>query len=107
MWQSRIHGQNHDGNHGRQPYTEGQPRGVCPYEGQIMRYDPEEHHRQSVRLKGYDYNQAGAYFVTIVTQSYHCVFGEIINGTMRLNDAGQMSQTVWDELPVFLFVRRY
>ena len=66
-----------------------------------MRYDPKEHHRRSVRLKGYDYNQAGAYFVTIVTQNHHCIFGEIINGIMRLNNAGQMSQIVWDELPVF------
>jgi len=33
-----------------------------------MRYDPEIHHRRSIRLKGYDYSREGAYFVTICTQ---------------------------------------
>lgn len=28
-------------------------------------YDPDIHHRRSIRLRGYDYTQAGAYFVTI------------------------------------------
>jgi len=29
--------------------------------------EPQRHHRRSIRLKGYDYAQAGAYFATIVT----------------------------------------
>jgi REP element-mobilizing transposase RayT len=33
-----------------------------------MSYDPQKHNRRSMRLKGYDYTQAGAYFVTICTQ---------------------------------------
>lgn len=33
----------------------------------MTRYDPDKHRRRSIRLKGYDYTQAGAYFVTIVT----------------------------------------
>jgi len=44
-----------------------------------MRYDPERHHRRSIRLKGYDYAQAGAYFVTIVTHERACLFGEVVN----------------------------
>jgi hypothetical protein len=32
---------------------------------ETMGYDPEKHHRRSIRLKGYDYSQPGAYFVTI------------------------------------------
>jgi len=63
-----------------------------------MRYDPEKHHRRSIRLSGYDYSQAGAYFVTICTQNRQCLFGEIVDGEMRLNDAGQMVQSVWAEL---------
>ena len=63
-----------------------------------MRYDPEKHHRRSIRLSGYDYSQAGAYFVTICTQNRQCLFGEIVDGEMRLNDAGQMVQLVWSEL---------
>ncbi|GBC84584.1 hypothetical protein HRbin11_01015 [bacterium HR11] len=64
-----------------------------------MPYDPEKHHRRSIRLKGYDYTQPGAYFVTIVTQNRVCLFGEVVDGTMRLNDAGRMVQAVWNDLP--------
>lgn len=55
--------------------------------------------RRSIRLQGYDYSQAGAYFVTICTQNRACLFGDIVDGEMRLNDAGRMVQTVWDEIP--------
>ena len=43
-----------------------------------MTYDPNIHHRRSIRLKGYDYSQAGAYFITICTQKRICRFGEIV-----------------------------
>jgi len=33
-------------------------------------------HRRSIRLKGYDYSQEGAYFVTICTQNRECIFEE-------------------------------
>ena len=56
-------------------------------------------HRRSIRLKGYDYSRAGAYFVTICTQDRRCLFGEITAKIMRLNDPGRMIQTVWYELP--------
>lgn len=55
--------------------------------------------RRSIRLRGYDYSQAGAYFMTICTQNRECLFGEIVDGEMRLNAAGEMVQTVWDEIP--------
>ncbi len=63
-----------------------------------MPYDPFKHHRRSIRLKGYDYSQAGAYFVTICTQNRECLFGEIVQGEMCLNDAGKMIIRWWDEL---------
>ena len=63
-----------------------------------MSYDPERHHRRSIRLKGYDYSQIGAYFVTICAQGRQCLFGEIVNGIMRLNDAGRMVERWWLEL---------
>ena len=53
-------------------------------------YDPNIHHRRSIRLKGYDYASAGLYFVTICTQNRECLFGEIENDEMVLNDAGRM-----------------
>ena len=63
-----------------------------------MTYNPAIHHRRSIRLKGYDYAQCGAYFVTIVTQGRECLFGRVINGDMQLNDAGQMITRWWAEL---------
>ena len=62
-------------------------------------YDPDQHQRRSIRLRAYDYASAGAYFVTICTQGHVARFGEIIDGEMRLNDAGRMVQTVWESIP--------
>ncbi len=59
------------------------------------KFDPKLHHRRSVRLQGYDYSQAGAYFVTIVTHQRECLFGEIAGGNMRLNEAGKIVQWEW------------
>ena len=64
-----------------------------------LKYDPERHSRHSIRLAGYDYAHPGAYFVTICTKNRECLFGEIVEGIMRVNDAGQMIQSLWDELP--------
>jgi REP element-mobilizing transposase RayT len=64
-------------------------------------YDPVKHHRRSIRLKGYDYAQAGVYFVTICTQDRACLFGDVVDGEMRLGDAGRMIRSVWDEMPTF------
>ena len=64
-----------------------------------MRFDPDKHHRRSIRLRGYDYTRAGAYFVTICTQNRECLFGDIEEGEIRLNDTGHMVQSVWNELP--------
>jgi REP element-mobilizing transposase RayT len=62
-------------------------------------FDPDKHHRRSIRIKGYDYSRAGAYFVTICTHGRECLFGEIMDGEMRLNDAGQAAQAEWVRLP--------
>ncbi|HLE53072.1 MAG TPA: hypothetical protein VI755_13485 [Anaerolineales bacterium] len=54
---------------------------------------------QIVRLKGYDYSQPGGYFVTIVAQNRECLFGEIVEGEMRLSRAGRIVQHAWMDLP--------
>ncbi|TAK32134.1 MAG: hypothetical protein EPO21_16035 [Chloroflexota bacterium] len=64
-----------------------------------MRYDPAVHHRRSIRLKGYDYAQAGAYFVTICALDRQCVFGEIADGEMRLNKVGEITRPELLKLP--------
>jgi len=63
-----------------------------------VKFDPQTHHRHSIRLQGYDYTQAGAYFVTIVTWHRECLFGEIIKGRMRLNEVGQIVAWEWSNL---------
>lgn len=64
-----------------------------------MKYNPDYHHRQSIRLKGYDYRQAGAYYVTICCYQKICFLGEIINGIMKPNFAGETAAAVWYNLP--------
>ena len=61
-------------------------------------FNPRIHHRRSIRLKGYDYRSAGAYFVTICAQNHKCLFGTIINGVMQLNEAGEMICRWYNEL---------
>lgn len=60
-----------------------------------MKHDPDKHHRRSIRLKGYDYSQSGAYFVTICTQDRECMFGDIIDGGMRVNEHGHIAGESW------------
>lgn len=64
-----------------------------------MTYDPERHHRRSIRLRGYDYAQPGAYFVTICVQDRLCLFGDIVDGEMRSNAAGLTIDRWWHALP--------
>ena len=56
-------------------------------------------HRRSIRLRDYDYSTTGAYFVTICTHERGCLFGEVVEGQMRLNEAGGMVESVWNLLP--------
>ncbi len=58
------------------------------------RYDPNRHHRRSIRLPGYDYTQPGAYFVTICTHERAHLFGHVVDGDMVLNAFGKI---VWEE----------
>ena len=60
-----------------------------------MKYNPEIHHRRSIRLKGYDYTQPGAYFVTICSHQRDEIFGEIINGEMKLSALGETVHEEW------------
>ena len=65
-----------------------------------MAYNPNIHHRRSIRLKGYDYSQAGAYFITICCKDRKCRFGKIVVGAsvMELNECGQIAYDEWLKL---------
>lgn len=58
--------------------------------------------RKRTRLAGFDYSQDGAYFITIVTQGRACLFGNVIEGEMRLNAAEEMVAQVCRELSGFI-----
>ncbi len=64
-----------------------------------FRFDPQKHHRKSIRLKEYDYSQAGAYYVTIVTYQRDCLFGDVINKEMVLNGFGKIADECWCAIP--------
>lgn len=54
--------------------------------------------RKLTRLAGYDYSQNGAYFVTICTHNRETLFGEIVDGEMQLNYAGEIVLACWNDL---------
>ncbi len=64
-----------------------------------MAYNPEIHHRRSIRLKEYDYASPGAYFVTFCTEGRVCVLGEVEAGEMRLSSWGEIAQAWLYEIP--------
>ena len=63
-----------------------------------MPYNPTLHHRRSIRLKGYDYSQAGMYFITMCVQKHICLFGKIVDNEMILNENGQIAYNEWTKL---------
>ncbi len=65
-----------------------------------MKFDPQKHHRRSIRLKGFDYASEGVYFVTIVTQGRECLFGEIVEKEMYLSNYGEIVQKWWQEISI-------
>lgn len=63
-----------------------------------MKFDPKLHHRQSTRLKEYDYSQNGMYFITICAQDKKCLFGEVLNEEMVLSCVGKMIESEFGNL---------
>jgi REP-associated tyrosine transposase len=83
------------------------PKGCAP-----MPYAPGRDHRRSIRLRGYDYAQPGAYFVTICTQGRQrlfddpalCVIAEeqwraLDHAGARGDRAGRVSVDTWVVMP--------
>ena len=65
----------------------------------MKKYNPNIHHRRSIRLKGYDYSKPGLYFITICVKNRVCLYGDVIDGKMKLNHAGNMVENHWLLLP--------
>lgn len=64
-----------------------------------MIFNPDIHHRRSIRLNGYDYSEAGAYFVTIGTWNRECLFGSIANSNMELSSIGRIVEQEGHDIP--------
>lgn len=64
-----------------------------------MPFNPQYHHRTSIRRPGYDYHQPGWYFVTICTKDKEHYFGEIVDGRMRLSPVGCIVRQCWCDIP--------
>ena len=58
-----------------------------------------KHHRRSIRLPQHDYSTAGGYFITMCTRNRDCLFGNVVDGQMILNQYGQIVNDVWNNLP--------
>ncbi len=65
-----------------------------------MKYNPDLHSRRSIRLRSYNYANTGGYFVTICCRDRKCLFGEIVNEKMILNEYGKIANNTWNELPL-------
>lgn len=68
--------------------------------GKAMPYDPEKHHRRTIRLPEFDYRQVGAYFITVCVYQRDMLFGEIIDDEMILNEYGHIVLDEWMETAI-------
>jgi putative transposase len=56
---------------------------------------PPANRRRTIRVQGYNYSQAGAYFITICTRDRECLLGKVVNETVQLNETGRLVESVW------------
>jgi len=64
-----------------------------------MGFNPDCHHRRTVRLHGYDYSSSGHYHVVVCTYLKQYQFGAVINRRMQLNDLGEIACNCWQQIP--------
>ncbi len=78
----------------------GVPEGTPWYaHTNLMPYDPNKHHRRSIRVKGYDYSKPGWYYVTVCTNDRKFLFGEVVREQMRTSKLGDIAGECWNEIP--------
>lgn len=59
-----------------------------------MPFQPDIHHRRSIRMKSADYTTPGAYYVTICTKDRRQLLGYIAEGACVLSQAGEIVRSV-------------
>jgi putative transposase len=55
----------------------------------------KERHRQSTRLREFDYSQAGAYLITLVTHKRECFLGEVVGDRIVLSTYRKIAFAEW------------
>lgn len=65
----------------------------------VVTFDPDKHRRRTVRLKGYDYSQPGACFVTVCSYRKAAILGEIQEGSVLLSKMGRVALDWWKRIP--------
>jgi putative transposase len=65
----------------------------------MIKKNPEQSGRRSIRLKGYNYSQVGGYYVTIVTRGREWVLGEVSGGEIHISPLGQIVDECWRSIP--------
>ena len=65
----------------------------------MTHYNPYIHQRRSIRLKNYDYSQAGAYFLTICVNHRECLFGAVEDNDMQFTEIGNIVVRCWQQIP--------
>lgn len=64
-----------------------------------MKYNPQKHHRRSIRLQNYDYTRPGAYFITMCTPyKWDYLFGDVEDGEMHCNNYGKIAAECWNDI---------
>lgn len=64
----------------------------------LMTFDTARKHRRSQRLPFHDYSASGAYFVTVCTKDRVCLFGDVKEEAMHLNESGRIVEMAWNTL---------
>jgi len=72
---------------------------ICYAKDGIMNDENNQSRRKNLRLENYDYSLTGAYFLTICTEHMKCLFGDIANGAMELNELGSAVERAWLSIP--------
>jgi hypothetical protein len=62
-------------------------------------HDPARKNRRTIRLVGYDYGQAAAYFLTLCVSQRDSFLGMIRNGTMKRSVLGDNVAEEWERTP--------
>lgn len=80
--------------------TGGRNTAIGYREFQAVKRNEIDQRRRSVRLPHYDYDQWGAYFVTLCVQDRACLFGAVVRDSMKLNPLGVLASSEWRRTPM-------